>query len=277
MTRIDIAAEQGLAADVLAAGAELVDLLYEERIGRYALTLSGSISKRTSDDLSDVDFRFYSDELPDVESPAWEQTWTGLKDRWATRGLRLDELWFRTVAEVDAVVDEWLAGQGRPDDLVWTVWGYHPLTDLCHQIAVVDEHRLTERWRTRLVPYPESARDAAIARHLVALRYWRDDYHYENKAQRGDVVFLAGLTAALIHRMVQVLAALNHVYFPGDGNNLAVAARMPTRPRAFEARVEEILVPTDARDHVGQRVKVIALIDEVEELVRRAIPGKEWK
>lgn len=277
MTRIEIAAEQGLAADVLAAGEELIDLLYEERIGRYALTLSGSISKRTSDDLSDVDFRFYSDHLPDVNSAAWDHAWAGIRDRWARRGLRLDELWFRTVAEVDAVVDEWLAGEGRPDDLVWTVWGYHPLTDLCHQIAVVDDHGLAERWRTRLVPYPESVRDAAIARHLVALRYWRDDYHYENKARRGDVVFLAGLTAGLIHRMVQVLAALNRVYFPGDGNNLAVAARMPLRPPAFEARVEEILMPPDPRDHISQRSRVIALIHDVEELVERAFPGKEWK
>jgi len=35
--------------------------------------------------------------------------------------------------------------------------------------------------------------------------YWRHDHHYASKVQRQDVVFLAGLSAKLVHDVVQVL------------------------------------------------------------------------
>lgn len=260
------------------AATELLPLLRNFDTGRFALTLSGSMSKSTSDALSDVDFRFYSDNRRPDPGPAWERDWDRLRLRWQERGVTLDEVWFRTVSEVDLTIDQWLAGVVVPDEMIWTIWGYHPLTDLSRQLAVVDADALVERWRGRLTTYPSAVRDATIRRHLTPLRYWRGDYHYENKATRGDFVFLAGLTATLVHHLIQVTAALNGKYFPGDGNNLVLAAQFDIAPFNFPARIEEILYPTGGADGVvEQRRKLVALFDEVEVLLGHSFPDESWQ
>ncbi|MBR7836085.1 DUF4037 domain-containing protein [Actinospica durhamensis] len=261
---------------VLDAAADALEVFRHYDTGRHALTLSGSMSKGTSDALSDVDFRFYSDKPRPVPGPGWEPAWQALRRRWDERGVVLDEPWFRTVAEVDASVDSWLAGDGVPDELIWTIWGYHPLADLARQIAVYDEDDLVGRWRARLEPYPDSVRVATLRRHLPPLLYWRGDYHYRNKTRRGDLVFLAGLTTKLVHHVVQAWAALNRAHYPGDGNNLRLVSTFSAVPARAEERITRILYPTDAADTIGQRERLIALIDETMALVRAQFPGQEW-
>ncbi|MFC5665967.1 DUF4037 domain-containing protein [Kitasatospora misakiensis] len=262
---------------MLDAAAEALEVFGDYDTGRFALTLSGSISKGTSDALSDVDFRFYSDKPRPDAGPGWEARWQALRRRWDERGVVLDEPWFRTVGEVDACVDSWLAGHGVPDDLIWTVWGYHPLADLARQVPIYDAHDLVGRWRSLLVPYPDAVRLATIRRHLPALLYWRGDYHYRNKARRGDLVFLAGLTTKLVHHVVQVLAALNRAYYPGDGNNLRLLSTLSILPSKAEERITRILYPAQAAaDLVGQREQLIALIDETAALVTAEFPDQDW-
>ena len=266
-----------LSPTVTDAAIELLPLLLSFETGKYALGLSGSMSKSTSDALSDVDFRFYSENPRPDPGPAWEGEWQSLRQRWAERGVTLDELWFRTVKEVDTSLDEWLAGTAEPDPLIWTIWGYHPLTDLARQIPVVDATGLIAGWRARLDPYPLSVRDSMIRRHLAPLRYWRGDYHYASKAQRGDLLFLAGLTSALSHHLIQVLAALNGVYFPGDGNNLVVAEGFAIAPIDLTTRLGQVLYPARGlADLSDQRERMIALIDDLECLLAQALPGERW-
>ncbi|WP_406387303.1 DUF4037 domain-containing protein [Streptomyces sp. NBC_00887] len=259
-----------------AAADDALRLFKHYDTGRFALTLSGSMSKGTSDELSDTDFRFYSDTPRPDPGPEWDADWQAVRRRWAEKGVVLDEPWFRTVAEVDAVVDSWLGGHGTPDDLVWTVWGYHPLADLACQIPVHDPDGLVSRWRDRLEPYPDTVRHATIQKFLPALRYWRDDYHYRNKVERADLTFLSSLTAKLIHHILQVLAAVNRVYYPGDGNNLRQAAAFHTAPEQLVSRIAAVLYPPGGSADVrAQRNGVIALIDETIAVVKNSALDEE--
>lgn len=269
------AAAAELPPTVLEAAADALAVFRHYDTGRFALTLSGSMSKGTADALSDVDFRFYSDRPRPEPGPEWEPAWQALRRRWDERGVVLDEPWFRTVAEVDASVDSWLAGEGVPDELIWTIWGYHPLADLARQVAVFDEDDLVGRWRARLEPYPDQVRIATVRRHLPPLLYWRGDYHYRNKTRRADVVFLAGLSTKLVHHVVQVWAALNRAHYPGDGNNLRLVSAFALVPADAEARIAEVLYPSDAADLIGQRERLIALIDETVALARAEFPEQE--
>jgi hypothetical protein len=54
---------------------------------------------------------------------------------------------------------------------------------------------------------------------------------------RGDVVFLAGMGARLVHDILQVLFALNECYYVGDGNNLRYVATFAIKPPAVEERI----------------------------------------
>ena len=108
-----------------------------------------------------------------------------------------------------------------------------------------------------------------IERHRESLAYWRDDYHYRNEVERRDSVFLAGLSARLVHDLLQVLFALNETYYPGDGNNLHLIERLAHKPDRFEDRIEAALDPApSSRMYEGQRDALIELIDDTGALVR---------
>lgn len=250
---------------------ECVPLFKPLAKGRYAVTIGGSRGKRTADVRSDVDFRLFCDEIADGprfwETALW-QTFVQAVARWRDQGINIDYCWVRTVAEIDAQLDSWLSGPIQPVSHVWTVWGYHLLTDLANQVVLEDPHGLIAAWQARLTPYPKGLQQAIIKKHLGSLTYWRTDYHYRNKVERGDVVFLASLSARLIHDIIQVLFALNETYYVGDGNNLHYVAKFAIQPSDFAERVTAILYPQPtANVLIIQYEAILRLIDEVKVLI----------
>ena len=123
-------------------------------------------------------------------------------------------------------------------------------------------------WQARLVPYPVALQQAIFKKYAGSLRYWRDDYHYRNKVERGDVVFLASITPRLINDIMQVVFALNQTYFVGDGNNLYYCEKFAVQPDAFVMRVSEILYPAPHPERFSrQYAQLGVLIDEVLALI----------
>jgi len=254
--------------------AECIPLIRAMARGRYAITMGGSWGKGTADHASDFDFRLYLDEIGEGASfwqmPEW-RSFAAAVDRWRERGIDIDHVWVRTVGDMEAGLEAWLDGRLCPDDLVWTIWGYHLLPDLYHQHIIEDPFGIVAGWKERLRVYPPKLKEAIVRKHLESLRYWRTDYHYANKVKRGDVVFLAGLSARLVHDVMQVLFGLNEVYFVGDGSNLSFADRFAIVPDRLRERVEGALYPEPGADRfIRQRETLIGLIDDVERLATEA-------
>lgn len=253
---------------------ECVPLFKPLAQGRYAVTIGGSRGKRTADTRSDVDFRLFCDAITDGprywETATW-QSFVQAVERWRAQGINIDYCWVRTVAEIDAQLESWLSGQVQPVERVWTLWGYHLLTDIANQVVIEDPHGLITAWQARLRPYPKMLQAALIKKHLGSLNYWRTDYHYRNKVERGDVVFLAGLTARLIHDIMQVLFALNETYYVGDGNNLHYVANFVLQPPAFAERVTAILYPQPTANQLtDQYTALLQLMEDVVSLVAQS-------
>lgn len=227
--------------------------------GRYAITLGGSRAKGRNDALSDYDFRLYADAFKPSDAPEWS-AFHSLWDSHEAQGIRIDGVWTRDIATIDAQLAQWLSGKGRSEDLDWAVWGYHLPTDLAHQIAMTDPDGIVADWRARLIPYPDAMAQAIAHRWLAFLTYWRDDYHYAGKVARADPVFLAGLSAKLAHGILQVVFALNRVHFPGDGWTLDLARDLPLQPTAFEPRLRAALAQSDP---AAQRDAFRALITDL--------------
>ncbi len=232
---------------------------------KYAITLGGSHGKGLADKSSDFDFRVY------FEVPVGTEIMHGLFDqvsalvyKWKERGVEVDGVWPRSFGEIDGQLDQWLSGHGNPVHMEWNVWGYNILTDIFNQQIIEDPHGVARQWKTRLAEYPETLKNAIVQKHCSSLRYWRNDYHYINKVHRKDVVFLASITARLVHDMMQVIYALNHFYFPGDGMNLKYTGGFAVKPIRFEERIESALYPErDGDIFFDQYTIVSGLIDEV--------------
>lgn len=245
---------------------ELLPIVRTFAVGRYAVAISGSYGKGAYDSRSDIDLRLYADELS-APFAAMGEAIRQPKEAWGKKGIRIDDFWPRKIGDVEAALDNWLAGKPQPSHPVWTVWGYQLLPDLYYQQPLEDAHRVVAGWKARLAVYPAPLQKALIDKHLGSLRYWRHDYHYANKAQRGDLVFLAGLSVKLVHDIIQVLFALNESYYVGDGYNLTHLARLPQQPSDLANRLQAILYPPpSAAMFEEQRNGLLALIDEVDQL-----------
>jgi hypothetical protein len=246
---------------------ECIPLIRPLAIGRYAISIGGSHGKRLYDELSDVDFRLFCDEMLGgagiCETDEWK-TFHQAVERWRARGVNIDYCWVRTVREIDEQLDIWFSGKVAPVELVWAMWGYHLLTDLANQVILEDPFGLIVGWQARLTPYPRIVQRAIIQKHLESLKYWRTDYHYRNKVERGDAIFLASMASRLVHDMMQVLFAINETYYCGDGNNLRYTAKFGILPERFSSRVQNILYPVPSEYMYGEQYQAItSLVDEV--------------
>ena len=249
---------------------EFTALLQSWDCGTRAISLGGSFGKGTFDDRSDLDFRlFHAHDVPwpDRDPERWKPVWVLLK-KWGQRGVKIDGVWPRSIAEVDAALRRAISGEIKTDAKEWSIWGYHLLTDVYNQYVIDDSQGVLAAWKRLLTPYPPALKQAVIKKHLGSLRYWRRDYHYANKVERKDVVFLASLSARLIHDLMQVLFALNEVYFPGDGTNFSFAEKFAIKPADLPVRVTAALYPSGANIFDVQCQILLALIDEVEALAK---------
>ena len=236
----------------------------------YSITLAGSHGKGIADKSSDFDFCLYYEKPAKMEDRriAYKEI-EQLIAKWKEKGVVVDGVWPRTYEEVEKQLDTWTSGNGEPESYMWTIWGYHFLTSIYNQQILEDTHGKVGQWKERLSTYPEALKDSIIKKHVNSLEYWRNDYHYRNKVQRKDVVFLASITTRLVHDMMQVIYALNKFYYPGDGMNLKYTEQFELKPVNFEERITDIFRISDAEDtYEVQYVKLTGLIDEVLELAR---------
>ncbi len=239
--------------------------------GRYAISIGGSQGKGMSDARSDVDFRlFHERDLPwlDTHPELW-QDYLAAEKRWKERGIIIDGIWARKIDKIDAAINRWIDGDTRPEDIFWTIWGYYLLPDIYHQAVIEDPYGVIADWKGRLQVYPPKLKQAILDKHLRSVRYWRDDYHYRNKVERGDIVFTASQSARLIHDLIQILFAVNEVYYVGDGQNLDFVRKFPIAPANFSAKVKDILYPPQTDNVlIAQYHALISLIDEVTQLIK---------
>lgn len=233
--------------------------------GRYAVTLGGSFGKGLPDLHSDYDFRIYYDTR--VGEEHWNLIMTELNEcikRWDEIGVKIDGIWARNISQINDALYAWLEGKGQPEDYVWCVWGYYILTDISNQLILEDPYGIAEGWKNLLSVYPASLRCHLITKHATSLRYWRNDYHYRSKVARGDTVFLYSITARLVHDIMQILYALNKVYYPGDGMNLVYTNDFTILPEGFSQRIRTILYPSSSTDlFLAQYENLMKLIDDV--------------
>ncbi len=238
--------------------------------GRYAISIGGSYGKGTFDRDSDLDLRLFCERRlgpPEAFEAAYAELQQAI-DRWAAEGLVVDGCWVRTIDEIETQISQYEQGNGEPEDIVWTIWGYHVLTDVFNQMVIEDPHDVLKGWQRRLSTFPPKHKAALLEKHLTSLRYWRNDYHYQHKVDQGDVVFLAGITSKLVHDILRVLFALNETYYPGDGKNLAYAERFERLPEDFTARVTDILYSGQAPEALGHQYQALmSLIDDLEAIV----------
>ncbi len=280
-----------LNAETQTIGEELMPRFRQFPQAEYGIAVGGAHAKGTADEESDLDIYVFSGavlpggqrkELTAAFSPRIERltSWGdgtpfgGGGTDFEYDGLKV-ECWLRSSEHIDQTICECMDGVVKRDFVTWTPTGFYnhvALSDLNVMIPVDDPSGIIADWKCRLRKYPPKLREAIVRKHLGASYYWPSNFHYSSATVRQDLIYTTSIVQQTVHNLIQVLFAVNDVYFPGDkklGTKLHHLNRTPDR---FVERIEALIFPAETPSVEllkTQQEELQALVQETKELVQR--------
>ena len=271
---------------------ELVELLRETTEGKCAIALAGAHAKGTADADSDIDLYIFAERAkpreqretlirraadpgttPWIDQDFDAAPWGGGMD-FMYQGTPVEAVG-RTLEQLDRVVGDCLKGKFEIIPATWTSNGYYTfiyLSELSFLKPVWDPDGILAAYQKKSAVYPEPLRRAILETFMARAGTWIGNFHYESAVRRGDILFTAPIVLHTVMDMVQVVFALNRVYFTGDKKLEAALAKMPRCPDAFRPEQLDILFTTP-RDPVvleQQRQILFQAWRELSQWVREA-------
>ncbi|MDE7218646.1 MAG: DUF4037 domain-containing protein [Oscillospiraceae bacterium] len=232
---------------------ELTELLKETVEGKCAIALAGAHAKGAADAASDIDLYIFAErakpyyqrlalirDAADPETTPWidqefdAAPWGGGMD-FMYRGTPV-EVVGRTLKRMDHVVEDCLHGKFDIIPATWTSNGYYTFIYLCELSflkPVWDPDGILDIYQQKAAIYPEPLRRAIVETFMGRAGTWIENFHYSSAVRRGDVLFTAPIVLHTVMDMIQVVFALNRVYFTGDKKLETALAKMPFCPDAL--------------------------------------------
>lgn len=238
----------------------LVELLKETTQGKCAIALAGAHAKGTADASSDIDLYVLAEQaksreqcvelirsIADPGTTPWVDDfdaapWGGGMD-FVYQGTPVEAVG-RTLPRMDQVIGDCLKGKFEIIPATWTSNGYYTFIYLCELSfikPVWDPDGVLAAYQKKVSVYPEPLRRAIMETFLGRAGIWMDNFHYESAIRRGDVLFTTPIVLHTVMDMVQVVFALNRIYFTGDKKLEAALANMPYCPEALRPEQLDIL------------------------------------
>jgi hypothetical protein len=271
---------------------DLLPLVGRFACSEYGIALGGAHAKGVADAESDLDLYLFSQQvLPAEQRTRLCEEWgAGIQSvvSWGAPGAFVQggtdfyvgglkvECWLRNVEYVNGILDECRCGIVRREFVTWTTMGFYrhcTLSDLHNMCPVEDPFGILARWKAAVSAYPPKMRETILREHLRAAQFWPDNYHYRTAIERCDVIYTTGIVQQVVHNLIQVLFALNRVYFPGDKKLALALDHLPVKPAGTSQRIAELLLPCRGRSEDvldQQRRELRVLVGEVAALVSAA-------
>lgn len=246
---------------------ELVEHLKGTTEGKCAIALAGAHAKGAADASSDIDIYIFAERpksweerkallsaIADPGTTPWVDEsfdaapWGGGMD-FRYQGIPV-EVAGRTIARMEQVIGNCLAGKYEIIPATWTSNGYYTFIYLCEMSflkPVWDPDGVLADWQAKAAVYPEPLRRAIMTDFLGRAGAWMGNFHYESAVRRGDILFTAPIVLHTLMDMVQVVFALNRTYFTGDKKLEAALAKLPLCPDALRPEALDLLL-TAPRD-----------------------------
>jgi hypothetical protein len=255
--------------------------------------LGGSYAKGTADDEADVDLYLFahavfpndersriasafSSEIERIVSWGDDAPFTNSGTDFRFRGHNV-ECWLRNIEHIDRSIAECREGVVRREFLTWTTTGFYNhccLSDLTVMLPLDDPFDIIARWKSQVAAYPPKLRQAIVSQHLPAAEFWPDNFHYLSAIERQDVIYATGIVQQVVHNLVQVLFALNEVYFPGDKQLEVALDHLPRQPPNLCERIRALLWPSTPATTEAlreQRESLRSLLADIRDMAAR--PG----
>jgi len=267
---------------------ELVEVLKRMADGPCCIALAGAHAKGCADGKSDLDFymliekpapylkrlnvlRKAADSVSSIcMSKGFDEAPYGGSIDFRYQGVPV-ETTVHMLSRLSQRVDECLAGKFEVIAQAWTSNGYYTfiyLSELAFVKPLWDPQGVLENYRAKARRYPEKLRKAIIRYFWGRANTWLDNFHYDSAIQRGDILFIAPIVLHTVLDMVQVIFALNRVYFQGDKKLAQALSHMAYCPKALLNHLEVLLSATTDRAALQRQC---GLLREIRDELQRKI------
>jgi len=244
------------------AAHELLPLLRSFAQGPYGIALGGAHAKGLADHESDLDlYLFASTVLPAEEranlTRAFAPTHIEIVSyggqpgfQWAgtdfmARALKV-ECRLSTSHLITTTIQECRRGILKREFTCWTPTGYCNhccLADVQSMITLEDPSGIIGEWKALVRVYPEELRRTILQQHSASVRFWPGNFHYRSAIARVDLLYTCAIVQQVVYDIIQILFALNRVYFPGDKKLAPALGHLPVQPPELNARLQALIAP----------------------------------
>lgn len=215
---------------------ELIDTLKNLAIGHCSIALSGSCATGNNDAVSDLDIYMLieksksHDEMYDIISKiASEDKYIYISESFdlAPYGGAINFVYNNIAVEVTVKYFSKIAEQikeslnGKFDIIpqTWTSNGYYTyicLSEMSFIKPIWESNGFIKYYKTLVQEYPEKLRQSIISCFMSRADTWINNFHYDSAITRNDYMFTVPIIVHTVLDMIQVILAINRVYFWGD-------------------------------------------------------------
>ena len=140
---------------------------------------------------------------------------------------------------------------------MWTTNGYYTyiyLAEASFIKPVDDPYSVIAGYNEKARVYPKKLKESIINEFLGRSAMWLDSFHYESAIEREDIMFIGSIVKNTVLDMVQVIYALNEVYFTGDKKLEKQLSKLDYCPKLLLSNVELLFsAPKDKEKLKSQR------------------------
>lgn len=239
---------------------EIAKVLRYMFIDKPIIALAGAHAKGLADENSDIDIfifgntlRSHADRTQAIAefcddpqrcyvSSSFDYPWGGSID-FTYQGIPV-EIVVRSLSKTEEIIAQSMDGNFEIIPQTWTANGYYTyiyLSEISFLKPIYDEDGWISKMRQKLENFPPKLKSSIISTFLGRAGTWIGNFHYASAIKRMDTLFIAPIMVHTLMDMVQVIFALNEVYFTGDKKLEKALSELPYCPEKLRANLDFLL------------------------------------
>ncbi len=147
--------------------------------------------------------------------------------------------------------------------LTWTSNGYYNfihLSEVDFLKPILDEDGWLQNLKNQLTVYPPALKASIIKTFMYRAGTWIGNFHYHSALPRTDTLFIAPLVVNTLMDMVQVIFAINEIYFTGDKKLERALRKMPYCPALLLDNLDFLLTFPRNAEHLKRQAELLEQI-----------------
>ena len=145
----------------------------------------------------------------------------------------------------------------------WTSNGYYSfiyLSEVDFLKPILDEDHWLQNLKSQIKVYPPALKANIIQTFMSRAGTWIGNFHYRTALPRTDSLFIAPIVVNTLMNMVQVIFAINEVYFTGDKKLERALREMPYCPALLLDNLDLLLNLQKDSDRMTQQAEILEQI-----------------